>query len=721
VLAWLTRLGTGRRSRWAVIGAWALVALALVPLQGKLQERAADESGAFEGRSAESTRAGALVDARFSEGSETTALVVYTRPGGLQPEDRERIGADAAALCGSAAIPDLEKVITADALACGDLGKSLGPATPTIGALSQDGTTAITTVQTTDDATDRVVADVEAIRALVPPADGEGLRAHVTGEAGFAADQSLALEGIDGTLMAITGALVLILLLVLYRSPVMAVVPLVVVGVAYVVCAGLVYGLASAGAFRVTGQATAILIVLMFGAGTDYCMLLVSRYREELGAGEEPEPAMRRALARSAPAILSAGGTVVAAMLVLALADFKATAWMGPVLAAGVAVTVLAGLTLLPAVVLALGRRAFWPAVPTGAPAGAGPWRRIGELVGRRAGLGTALARVLQLAGALGTLEGRGQLDFASAFRSAPESVTGQEVLRAKYPPGHSAPLSVVTSAEASGMLLERLGNVPEVAAAEVVSNADDGKLTLLSVVLEQDPFSDAAVAFVPRLREIVRDTAPGQPALVGGFVAESHDARETLAADARLIVPLTLVLVLLIVAALVRAVIAPLYLIGTVLLSYAFALGASSLLFTHVLGQPDSDPTLALFAFIFLVALGVDYNIFLICRIREEAAVHGTRAAVVAGVERTGSVITSAGLILAGTFAALMALELESLFQVGFTVALGLLVDTFLIRVFLVPGIATLLGARSWWPGRADDAGRREREPRLDVTKAVA
>jgi RND superfamily putative drug exporter len=195
---------------------------------------------------------------------------------------------------------------------------------------------------------------------------------------------------------------------------------------------------------------------------------------------------------------------------------------------------------------------------------------------------------------------------------------------------------------------------------------------------------------------------AAGEQALVGGIVAENHDARETLAADARLIVPITLLVLLLIVAALVRAVVAPLYLIGTVVLSYAFALGASSLLFTHLLGQPDSDPTLPLFAFIFLVALGVDYNIFLVSRIREAAAQSGTGAAVVAGVEKTGSVITSAGLILAGTFAALMALELESLFQVGFTVALGLLVDTFLVRVFLVPAIATLLGERNWWPRRS-------------------
>jgi RND superfamily putative drug exporter len=723
VPSWLTRLATGRRSRWAVIGAWVLVALALVPLQGKLQELAADESGAFEGRSAESTRAGDLIDDRFSEGSQVTAAVLYTREGGLLPEDRPRMAADAESLCASKAIRDLDRVITPDALACGDLGQNLGPATPTIGSVSQDATSAIMTVQTTDDATDSVVRVVEAIRAVVPGPDGDGLRAYVTGQAGFAADQSLALEGIDGTLMAITGVLVLLLLLALYRSPVMAVVPLIVVSLAYVVAAAIVYGLATAGAFRATGQATAILVVLMFGAGTDYCLLLVSRYREELGGGADAEAAMRRAVSRGGPAILSAGGTVVAAMLVLALADYKATQWMGPVLAVGVAVTVLAGLTLLPALVLTLGRRAFWPATPatTAPPVGPSAWRRVGELVARRAWLVTAIVLAVLVAGALGNLGGRGTLDFAEAFRSAPESVQGQQIIRAKYPPGQSAPLSVVTTAQASGAMVERLQNTSGIAAAETVSNADDGKLTLLSVVLEDDPFSDRATAFVPELRGIVRDAAAGDEALVGGIVAENHDARETLAADAKLIVPVTLALLLLIVAALVRAVVAPLYLIGTVVLSYAFALGASSLLFTHVLDQPDSDPTLPLFAFIFLVALGVDYNIFLVSRIREAAAERGTRAAVITGVEKTGSVITSAGLILAGTFGALMALELESLFQVGFTVALGLLVDTFLVRVFLVPGIAVLLGERNWWPRRARPTGCAEPDAGAGRKQAIA
>ena len=232
-----------------------------------------------------------------------------------------------------------------------------------------------------------------------------------------------------------------------------------------------------------------------------------------------------------------------------------------------------------------------------------------------------------------------------------------------------------------------------------MVSLSADQRLILVEVTMAADPFSDAAIDAVPRLRAVVRRPAAGQTALIGGTTAETYDARRAQRADAALIAPLTLLLILLIIAALVRAVVAPLYLVATVVLSYAFALGASSLIFTHVLGQDDSDPALPLFAFIFLVALGVDYNIFLIGRIREEHARLEARDAVVAGLERTGGVITSAGLILAGTFATLMALEIEALVQVGFTIAFGLLVDAFIVRVFLVPGIGVLLGERSWWP----------------------
>ena len=306
--------------------------------------------------------------------------------------------------------------------------------------------------------------------------------------------------------------------------------------------------------------------------------------------------------------------------------------------------------------------------------------------------------------GALGNLEPRGHLDLSEQYRDPPESVQGQVLIRERYdPPGRVAPLDVVTDTEVNIEVRDALRETPGVADANTDSQSDDGALVSAEVLLDVDPFSTRAMDLVPRLREVAREAGGDSLALIGGPAAELYDNREALRADARLIVPVVLVLILLVLIALLRCVVAPLYVIGTVVLSFAFALGASSLIFTHVFDQPDSDPNLAIFAFIFLVALGVDDNIFLMSRIREEHRRGlATRDAVIAGLEKTGGVITSAGLILAGTFAALMALELEALFQVGFTVSLGLLVDAFVVRTFLVPSIALLLGERNWWPRNA-------------------
>jgi putative drug exporter of the RND superfamily len=390
-------------------------------------------------------------------------------------------------------------------------------------------------------------------------------------------------------------------------------------------------------------------------------------------------------------------------MLVLSLADYRATQSMGPVLALGVAVMVVAGLTLLPALLTALGHRAFWPARPRAqadaAPAGTGVWDRVVRLVRRRPGTVTAVLLAALLAGALGNLQDRGSLDFTESFRDQPESVLGLDVIRDEFGPGRAAPMELVVDTDRSPAVIAALDGTASVETATMVSYSTDEQLMLVDLELAADPFSEAASDVVPRLREVARGSADGGTALLGGLTAETYDSREAQAADAALIAPLTLVLILLIVMALVRAVVAPLYLVGTVVLSFAFALGASSLIFTHLLGQPDSDPGLPLFAFIFLVALGVDYNIFLISRIREERAGGDTGAAIEAGLRHTGGVITSAGLILAGTFAVLMALPVESLFQAGFAIALGILVDTFAIRVFLVPSLAVLLGERNWWP----------------------
>jgi putative drug exporter of the RND superfamily len=458
--------------------------------------------------------------------------------------------------------------------------------------------------------------------------------------------------------------------------------------------------------------------VLMFGAGTDYCLLIVARFRGELGRTEDVHEAMAHATARTGPAILSAGAIVVVAMLVLGLADFNATREMGPILALGVAIMVAAGLTLLPAILAALGRRSFWPAVPRvePEPSSAGTlWRRVGRLVRRRPGrIATVVTLVLAL-GTLGNLGGREPLDFTEAFRDPPESVDGQQVISDRFIPGRSAPVEVVSDFESVEQVIAALTQGPDSPVEEMylmagsippegadTSQGLGSELGLSEAYLEMDPFSDEATDAIPELREAARDAVGGERVLLGGEVAEAYDTRQALGRDTTLIVPISLGLILLILALLLRAVVMPLYVIGTVLLSFGFAMGAASLIFTHVMGQPASDPSLALFAFIFLVALGVDYNVFLLARIREERATHETETAVVSALERTGGVITSAGLVLAATFSVLMALEIEALFQVGFVVALGLLVDTFLVRALLVPALAIMFGERNWWPSGA-------------------
>ena len=679
MLTGIVNRATGRRGRWWVIGAWVLVALVLLPLQPKLADLASNENEAFLAGSAESTRANDLLDERFALGQEVTAIVAYHRPGGLTEADNQQIAAEAKSLCDSRAIPDLKAVVTAYGMACGEMSSGLEPETgPAL--VSADGSTMLVTVETTNEATAQVVADVATLRTLVPDPAAGGLSAYVTGPAAFTADASEAFEGIDQLLLAITMALVLVALLLTYRSPVLAALPLLVVGVAYVIAAAIAYGLAKAGAFQVTGQATAILIVLMFGAGTDYCLLLVSRCREVGDAGE--------AARCTAPAILSAGGVVVAALLVLAVADVRATAWMGPVLAIGIAVMALAGLTLLPALLSLVGPRT---APETGAVRPV--WSGIGSLVRARPGAVTAAVLAVLAVGALGNLAKSGTLDFTEAFREPPESVRALALIQDEFGPGRAAPLDLVVATPRAPDVLAALDGDPAVVQTTMVSHSRDERLLLASVELKADPFSDAATAQVPHLRDVVRRAAGGDEVLLGGVTAETFDSREAQAADARLVAPLTIGVILLIVIALVRALVAPLYLVASVLLSYGFALGVASLVFGEL------DPGLPLFAFIFLVALGADYNIFLIGRIRDERARMHTKAAVIEGLQRTGGVITSAGLILAGTFAALIALPVEGIAQMGFTIAFGVLVDAFLVRTFLVPGIAVLLGERNWWP----------------------
>ena len=699
-----------------------MVALALFQFQPKLQEATTNENEAFLPENAESTEVNDIVGEDFPDGREVDAIVLYTRGSGpLTQADFARIEEDAQALCDPGELEGLLAAIGprgpiectsasgSPALTGQGSDPAAGGAEPPEGtppAISEDGSTALLLIRTNSEDSEEIQANVEAIREVAPPADaGDGdLRAYTTGIAGIISDSIEVFESIDLVLLLVTVSLVLVLLLLIYRSPVIAFVPLIVVAFAYGIAAAAVYGLVKAGAIEVNGQTTALLIVLMFGAGTDYCLLIVSRYREELRSVEDKHVAMAQATERTAPAILSAGATVIASMLVLTLADFKATQTLGPSLALGIAVMLLAGLTFLPAMLSCLGRNAFWPAIPRQGSEQKRPlnvWRRVGHFVHDHPGFAIATTVAVLVLGSLGSFKDQGVIDFGEGFRDPPESVDGQRVLEEKLSAGQTAATNIVVAASAAEEVQQAVARFEGVDGVVASGQSGDGELVRLDATLSVDPFSNEANDLVPELREEVASAAGGATALVGGVSAENYDTAETLREDAKLIVPLVLLLIFVILAILLRALVAPLYLVATVVLSYAFALGASTLIFTEILNQPDSDPGIPTFAFIFLVALGVDYNIFLISRIREEASHQETKEAVITGLERTGGVITSAGIILAGTFCALMALPLETLFQLGFTVAFGLLVDTFVVRTILVPAIAFKLGERNWWPSK--------------------
>ena len=693
---WWARLA-GPRAKWLVIAAWLVAAVALGPLQPRLQEATVNDPVVFLPSDAESTRVVELLGERFESGRTAPALVVYRNAAGLTAEDEAAIAEDVEAF---ADVPGAQAVVS-----------PLDEGAEEAGLRSPDGSVAVAVVPLDATTIERIEPAVGELREITGERGGDGLESWVTGGAGVSVDAVEVFGSIDATLLLATTVLILVLLLLIYRSPAVALVPLVVVALAYVVAAGIVYALVSRAGLDVNGQATGILVILMFGAGTDYCLLIVSRFREELARVEDKHAAIEAALTHTSPAILSSGGTTSLALLTLLVADLGSIRSAGPVLALGIAVTMLAGLTLLPALLAALGRRSFWPAIPrVGAEERRRPgiWRRIGDVVARRPGVALTVTVAALALASLGNLVSLPGLSLASGFRATPESVEGFRALEEALPAGAAATTDVLVESdparvdEASGAVAAALAGVPGVEAVRPGERSEDGRIARLSVTLASDPYGDEAVDAIPELREGAREAAgEGATALVGGATAEEADGRAAASRDASLVVPLTLLVVLLILVALLRALVAPLYLVASVVLSFAATLGLTYALLEFVFDAPGTDASLPIFVFVFVVALGVDYNIFLVARIREETRRHGAREGVLRGLERTGGVITSAGLILAGTFAVLMTLPLEQLFQLGFAVAIGILVDTFVVRTLVVPAIALLLGRWSWWPGR--------------------
>jgi putative drug exporter of the RND superfamily len=704
---------TGRRSKWVVLAVWLVAVFAVFPLGSKLSDETTDSTESFLPGSAESTEVVRTLERDFPQGQTDTGIVVYKNPAGLTAADKQKIAADARAIQAAGK----EKI---------DLVEP--PATPFGGGSSQalvskDGTVA-TMVLTTPTNFDKEGDWGNAVRDITDKNTGD-LQVYVTGNLGFSADANDVFNNIDQKLLFATVALVLVLLGAIYRSVILPFIPLIVVFFAYTLAQAFIYLLAKSGS-TVSTNSTSILIVLMFGVGTDYCLLLVSRYREELRRIDNKHEAMARAVRRAGPAILASGMTVALAMLVLALADNKGTSALGPVFAIGVAAALLAGLTLLPALLTIFGRRGFWPRRNVvaydpdhGAEEHPGLWRRFGDRVLRRPGLALVVTGGLFCAGALGLLAYKVDYSTTSFFKHSVESVRGFDVLRSAFPAGTLAPTTILVESDNGPVTTtqiteaqQKLRTVEGVAGvSQPLQFSRDKRIADLDLILKGDPLNKSSLDVVPRMREAVADTTPGTTVLVGGSSAINYDIDKANTHDLELIAPLALLVMAVILAILLQAVVAPLVLLASVVLSFACTLGISILFIRYVVGDAGFDSSIPIFAFIFLVALGIDYTIFLMARVREEARRHGTREGMLRALAATGPVITSAGIILAGTFSVLMTLPVSFTFDLGFMVALGILLDTFIVRTIMVPAAVELLGDRVWWPSTARAGGRLREE----------
>ncbi len=699
----------GRRAKWLVLVLWLVLLFLAAPFAQKLTDAQDNDAASWLPGSAESTQVLRLSEDFRPE--QIPAIVVYAREGGLTTADRALITKNAAQ------IRKLRDHGIRGAETRGPVyDRAFDPRAAQI----------LVPITMDEKGWQRIAPAVDSIRAAAPGA--AGLSVHITGPGGTSADFSKAFEGIDSTLLLAAMGVVVVMLLLTYRSPTLLMAPLLGVVAALLTAQALIYLLARHAGLTVNGQSAGILTVLVFGAGTDYALLLVARYREELRRHEDRHEAMALALHRAGPAVIASGATVVLSMLVLLAAEMNSTRGLGPVAAIGVAVALLAMMTLFPAVLVICGRWIFWPVIPRNGsadPTEHGLLARVGRGIAVRPRMIWGVTAAALVACSFGLMQLRAEgLSNADAFTDKPDSIVGQQVSARYFPAGSGDPL-VIVSNEAQAQQVGRAvagtrGVVPtSLGLPPGTKPSFEGKV-LFEATMTAPADSEAAKRTVDRVRDAVH-AVPDADAQVGGGTAALLDMDRATTHDNLLIIPLVLAVVLLILSALLRALIAPLLLIGTVVLSFAAALGISALAFRHLFDYAGESTDFPLFVFVFLVALGIDYNIFLTTRIREETARLGTRKGVVTGLAATGAVITSAGLVLAGTFAALGTLPMVAFAEIGFAVALGVVLDTLVVRSVLVPALFLDVGPKIWWPHRLarEDGGARAPEPPAKVSRS--
>jgi RND superfamily putative drug exporter len=685
VLDRLAALPTGWWARWGFLVFWIVVITVTAPLASRIGEVEDNGSAAFLPESADSLRVVELEE-QFDSGGSIAAVVVYHRDDGLTSGDAAKIDVDQAAIAEANPAFRLTDPVP-----------------------SEDGVATLLTVLVPDVDDAQLADDVATLRAIVSADLPDGLDANVTGPAGIGVDLGEVFEGINGRLLAAAAIVVAILLLITYRSPFLWILPLLVVGFADRLANAILFGLGRAFDIPINGQSVGIMAILVFGAGTDYALLLIARYREELREQERPAAAMTVALRQAAPAIVASGGTVMLGLACLLAADLNSNRSLGPAGIVGIGCALVLTLTLLPALLVITGRKVFWPFIPTfGSEHGdaSGFWSRVGAWVSRTprpVWIVTTLA-LLALAG--GVFNYSISFTQADQFTNKPEAIQGAELIAQSFPAGAGAPTTVIANLDAAVAVLPVIAGVEGV--ADVQPSGETADLVSFAVTLAAEPGSEAAFATIQDLRDAL-DQVPEADALVGGADAESFDTQGASARDQEVVIPLVLTVVFIVLAWLLRSLLAPLLLLATSVLSTMAALGVTVLVFQGLLGYDGLQAGILLLGFVFLIALGVDYNIFLMSRVHEESPLIGTRPAMLKGLAVTGGVITSAGIVLAATFAVLGILPLVALAQVGFLVSFGVLLDALLVRSVLVPAITFDLGRHIWWPSRLAREGTED------------
>lgn len=770
-----TWIAVGVAIAWLVVGSWA------GPLAGSLSQVQENDNAAFLPATAESTLV-ADEQSTFADSNSIPILAIISKPDGSVFTAADR--------------PEVTEFIEGIPLLTlsngSEVSTYLDPP-PLFPIPSQDGEALLISINVNSDLGAQSLESGELAFAEIAntirdyATNFTSIQINITGPGGFLADLIKVFGAIDGALLIATALVVAIILILVYRSPVLWLIPLVSAAFALAVASGIVFVLADSGTLVLNGQSQGILTVLVFGAGTDYSLLYVSRYREELHKFDLHTDAVLAAFKGVRAPIIASAATTSVGLMCLLLSELNSNKSTGPVSAVGVVVAMVIMLTLLPALLIVpsftlpvlaflvptvigfglsfvidiallpfvlvgagfalitiilwivfglmrafsasggpfnrsrfpAGRWAFWPKVPTiGTPDSkeSGVWSRLAGLVGRQprvTWVATALI-LLVFAGFSTSLKADG-IATSESFTNPSEvdSVIGQEILIQHFPAGLGSETIVTASQDSSDIVLSTIAATSGVADAQPLVDQVTGEVkvadsrVLFRVTLAYPSDSTDAENVIGDLRSQFVEI-PNAQALVGGPTAIGFDVNEANLRDRNVIIPTVLIVILIILIILLRSFNAPLLLIGTVLLSYFATLGACALAFNFLFNFPGADPSFALFAFVFLVALGVDYNIFLMTRVREETLILGTRPGILKGLTATGGVITSAGIVLAATFLVLGVLPLVSLRQVGFAVALGVLIDTFIVRTTLVPALAYDIGPKIWWPSKL----AKEKEP---------